>query len=349
VPCYDARVSADHLPAARLGGRTIPGLPRSLRDEQTVAMDDATEWGGGYQVLHRKTYDVVERLGEGGMGKVFKAFDPGMDRYVALKVLKLDVPEGERRRFRREAVIAANFSHPNLVRVLDVGRVPETGVEWMAMEWLRGNDLGPVVENRRRVAFKLLVDIFAQTCDALDYIHTRRIAHCDIKPDNIFITRDSYNRRLVIVKLIDFGIARNLEPPFELQQQISGDPRYMAPEQQVLNGPLDERADLYALGITFFEVLTHQHPFLEYFMGSHHDLLVAHRERPMPAPSAYLAGLPPELSAGLDRLVEWACAKDPRDRIPSAKAFKDELLRLEALARASAGAGSDVGTNDVGA
>lgn len=310
---------------------TMSGAPRSLRSPTQMELDAATELTPGIQVTNLKAYEIVERLGEGGMGKIYKAYDPIMDRYVALKVLKLDVPETERRRFRREAVIAANFSHPNLVRVLDVGKIGDQGVEWMSMEYLRGRDLGEVVDRQKRARIPVLVDIFRQTLDALDYIHVRRIVHCDIKPDNIFITRDNYNRRIVIVKLIDFGIARNLDPPLELQKQITGDPRYMAPEQAVLNGPIDHRADLYALGMTFYEVLTGRHPFDEIFDGPVSALLEAHRRRMPPPPSVFIPGMPGPLLVAIDSFFTRACDKDPARRFPDAMMMREALMQLLAL------------------
>src|SRR5262249_34114282 len=101
-----------------------------------------------------------------------------------------DMPEYVRRKFHREAVIAANFSHPNLPRVLDVGIVPGSGLQWMTMEYLRGRDLGRIIERGRMIPLQLLIDIFSQTLDALDYIHTRKIVHWDVNPDNIFVPRD---------------------------------------------------------------------------------------------------------------------------------------------------------------
>ena len=282
----------------------------------------------GEELVQTTHYEVVELIGEGGMGKIYKAFDPGMDRYVALKILKPDVPDAAKQRFRREARISANFSHPNLVRVLDIGEMPARDLEWMAMEHLRGRDLGKVVERQRNVAFPLLVDIFRQTLDGLHYVHTRRIVHCDIKPDNIFVTRDSYNRRLVIVKLIDLGICRNLDPPFELQTQVSGDPRYMPPEQHRLNGPVDPRTDLYALGVTWFEVLTQRHPFENLLERPVKDLLRAHREIQPPSPSEFLPDTAPALAHGIDELFHRACAKDPRHRFSDAMEMQQMLLSL---------------------
>jgi serine/threonine-protein kinase len=288
----------------------------------------------GVQLSHSKAFAIVALLGEGGRGKIYKAYDPTMDRYVALKLLRLDVPDVVKRRFTREAKIAANFSHPNLVRVLDVGEMPRAGLRWIAMEYLRGRDLGQIIDKQRQVAWPLAVEMFRQTLDALHYVHTRRIAHCDIKPENIFATRDPYNRRLVIAKLIDFGICRNLDPPFELQQQISGDPRYMAPEQQVLNGPMDHRVDLYALGMTIYEVLTQRHPLEDLFERPIPELLAGHRERDPAPPSHYMpGGTPMALADAVDSLFFRACAKDPEDRFEDALEMQEAVVGLARATR----------------
>lgn len=307
---------------------TLPGLPRSLQDYQERELDELTELAAGSTVEHAKRYDIVDRVGEGGMGKVYRAFDPRMNRYVALKVLKLDVPESAKRRFHREAVIAADFSHPNLARVLDVGKSEPMGIEWLTMEYLRGRDLGEIIDRGRRVTFALMVDIIGQVLDALDYIHTRKIVHCDVKPDNIFITRDPYNRRLVIVKLIDFGVFRSLEPP-EIPQEISGDPRYMAPEQASLEQPIDHRADFYSLGVTLFETITGRHPFEDHLDAGPEELLAMQCEVEVPPPSPLLdPATPPVLAAALDELVRRATAKDPAERFEDALHMKQALRGL---------------------
>jgi serine/threonine-protein kinase len=303
------------------------GQFQGLDPAQAQALAQALAEGDlppGTQVLQQKHFDIVERLGEGGMGRIYKAYDPSMDRYVALKVLKPDVPESETTRFHREAVVAANFSHPNLVRVLEVGRSDQ--FQWFAMEYLRGNDIGHVLARRRYISFRVLIDIFSQTLDALEYIHTRNIAHCDIKPENIFITRDAYDRRLVIVKLIDFGIARDYGGPLELHTHITGDPRYMAPEQAVINGRIDHRVDLYALGVTFYEVVTTRHPIEDYFELEPQELLELQVRYEFEPPSIYMPeNTPPELAAAVDDFVARACAKDPAARHASAPEMKAEL------------------------
>ena len=286
-----------------------------------------SELAPGTPIRQQKEFEIVERLGEGGMGRIYKAYDSSMDRYIALKVLKPNVPESERRRFHREAVLAANFSHPNLVRVLETGQHGE--LRWLAMEYLRGRDIGHVLTSGKQVHFRVLCDIFLQTLEALEYIHTRKIAHCDIKPENIFITRDAYDRRLVIVKLIDFGISCNFEGPRELRKHITGDPRYMAPEQAVINGPLDHRVDLYALGVTFYEAVTGRHPFEEAFEEGPKKLLEMHRTAAIPPPSRYLPPHTPSALADLiDRFVAHACAKNPATRFRSAAEMEEMLRRI---------------------
>ncbi|MBL4687287.1 MAG: serine/threonine protein kinase [Nannocystaceae bacterium] len=303
-------------------------IPRSVT-ESARELDEATELAAGVEVFQEKVYEIVDRIGEGGMGKVYRAYEANMDRYVALKVLKLDVPEPLRRRFRREAVIAANFSHPNLPRVLDVGTAPDTQLQWMTMEYLRGRDLGEIIDSGTKVAFPLLVDMVDQTLNALDYIHTRRIAHCDVKPDNIFVTRDPYNRRIVTIKLIDFGIFRHMDPEQEVQREISGDPRYMAPELTVLNGPVDGRTDLYSLGITMYECLTGAHPFEEWLDVDANELLRMHCEVEPPMPSTRLdPAMRPRLAQAIDSVFAQACAKDPIDRFANALEMKKAVAGL---------------------
>jgi serine/threonine-protein kinase len=284
----------------------------------------------GTQIPLAKNYEIIETLGEGGMGQIYRAYDPTMDRYVALKVLKEGIEESELHRFLKEARLAGNFSHPNLVRVLEVGEADS--MHWLAMEWLRGRDIGHVLGSRKQTNFRLVVEIFSQVLDALEYVHTRSIVHCDIKPENIFITRDPFDRRLVIAKLIDFGIAKVLNGPMELQRYITGDPRYMAPEQTILNGPVDARTDLYALGMSFFEMVAMEHPFEDSIDLEPLALLELQKTRKPPSLSSRLPpGIKPELAEALDSFFEASCAKKPEHRFQNAKAMRralDELMGM---------------------
>jgi serine/threonine protein kinase len=317
-------VSAEYTTATIKPAKSADELVAEQLDLSARALQPGT------QVVQQKAYEIVEELGEGGMGRIYKAFDPSMDRYVALKVLKPHVPPMQKTRFHREAVIAANFSHPNLVRVLEVGRSGE--FQWLAMEHLRGRDVGDVLKKRKPVPFRVLVDIFDQTLEALHYIHTRNIAHCDIKPENIFITRDVYDRGLVIVKLIDFGIARTLDGPLELQTHITGDPRYMAPEQGIINGKLDHRADFYALGVSVYEAATCRHPFQEFMSEGPQAMLARQATDEFPPPSQFMpANTPPPLAQAMDRFVARATAKAPEHRHETALEAQAELRQMLSL------------------
>ena len=170
--------------------------------------------------------------------------------------------------------------------------------------------------------------IFKQLIKALKYINSKRIAHCDIKPENIFITRDAYDRRMVIVKLIDFGISRQFEGPREQRGRgpISGDPRYMAPEQTLRDAVIDHRTDLYSLGVTFYEAVAGRHPFEEFVDAGPRKLLEQHRAGDLMAPSHFLPQhTPAKLADEIDGFVARACAKRPDDRFSSADEMKAAL------------------------
>ena len=197
----------------------------------------------GALITQSKTYKVVDRLGEGGFGKVYKVFDPIMNRYAALKMIKTNVPEDERRRFRQEARLCGTFMHPNLIRTLEVGTTQEHGLFWFAMEYLDGDDLAGYLARGERLSWPALREVFSQTLDALTHVHARKFVHCDIKPANIFIATDLYDPNLRLVKLIDFGVAKDLaDTTPSTSRRIMGDPFYMPPEQTYANPQLDGRA-----------------------------------------------------------------------------------------------------------
>jgi serine/threonine protein kinase len=302
----------------------VPPAPAAPREQSDVQP--------GHCIEQTRRYRLLAQIGEGGMGTVWRAVDEALDREVAIKFLKPDVPVAYRRRFRREAKIGAGFDHPNLVRVLDAGsRLRDGGPqprgdEWLAMDLLQGHDLGALLEMQGRIGVPVLVDVFSQALAALAYIHARRLVHRDIKPYNIFVARGAHG---FVVKLIDFGICRNLATPEAADDHIVGDPRYMPPEQATLGAPVDARTDLYALGLSFVQAATGAHPFAVVFDGPVRDLLRAHRTGLVAPPSAGLpGGVARAFGRAFDDFVATACAPDPAQRFADADAMLAALRRL---------------------
>lgn len=273
---------------------------------------------------HLDRYIVLRLVGAGGMGKIYQAYDKLLERHVALKVMHPDIPPRERRRFRREAILGARFLHPGLVRVYDMGVDAGGAAEWMAMEYLPGTDLLRLLEASRARGRALpwpdLLRMFSQVLAALQYCHDCRIVHRDVKPSNMFVTRDP-NTRFVTTKLLDLGIALDLDaPPPGPQEPLCGDPNYIAPEQTMFGARLDARADIYAAGASLYELATGVLPFEELVEAPLTTLLAAHREVEPPPPSARMpADTPPELADRLDRVFARACAKQPARRFGSAR------------------------------
>ncbi|MCX4240872.1 serine/threonine-protein kinase [Paraliomyxa miuraensis] len=281
-------------------------------------------------VIHSKQYRIVGTLGEGGMGMVYRAYDPLLERDVALKVLKPGLPAAARRCFRAEALHGARLCHPNLARIFDLGILPDRGLEWFAMEYLRGKDLERLIMGARRRGLRfsltLMFQVFDGILDALAYAHRQGVIHRDVKPSNIFVTREPHAGR-VSAKLLDFGVACDVRRQRDDEIERCGDPRYVAPEQALGTVRPDARTDVYAAGISLFEVLTGRHPFEELLGQPAKVLIEAQVGRPIPAPSQWL---PLELSAGvrcgLDVVVAKACAKDPKQRFESANDMRRALL-----------------------
>jgi Tol biopolymer transport system component/serine/threonine protein kinase len=262
-------------------------------------------------------YEIVEEIGRGGMAVVYKAWQPALERHVALKVL----PDYFRHdpqflaRFQREARAAAGLSHPNIIAIHDVGE--QDGVHYIAMEWVDGGSL------RARLAFGPLSleesqRVLAQTADALDCAHRHGLIHRDIKPGNILFTGDGR------VKVADFGIAHAADgTQLTRSGVILGTPEYMAPEQ-AQGIPVDHRLDLYALGVVLYQMLTGRVPFRG---TTPHAALHAVIYDSPPPPRA----LNPELPAAVETVVLKALAKQPQDR------FQTGASMVEAFQRARSG------------
>ncbi len=288
-------------------------------------------------LAHTKQYRIEGCIGEGGMGWVYKAWDPVLERAVAVKVMKPEVPESERDRFRCEAVWGARFCHPAIARVFDLVGVPGQGISWFVMEYLPGQDLATLVHRARSrnrdIPLRLIGDVFRQVLGALQYSHDCKVVHRDVKPENMFVTRDP-NTRFVTTKLLDFGVALDRSRPrVRPERHLVGDPRYIAPEQTQHGRSVDARADIYAAGMSLWEALCRRHPFADLTAqgcttpAGLSALLHAQRTRvPAPVSNFLSEQLPPTVVCGLDVVVAKATAKDPDQRFESARAMQSVLL-----------------------
>ncbi len=272
---------------------------------------------------HLERYTVLRLIGAGGMGKIYQAYDALLERYVALKVMRPEIPAQEQRRFRREAILGARLLHPGLVRVYDMGTADDGVAEWMAMEYLPGTDLLRLLDATRArgqaIPWPALVRSLSQILAALQYCHDCGIVHRDVKPANMFVTRDP-NTRFLTTKLLDLGVALDEGCPPRRAEPLCGDPNYMAPEQTRAGARIDPRADIYAAGVSLYELATGVLPFEELASAPLATLLAAQREHVPPPPSARLGPeASPDLADRIDQIFARACAKDPARRFSSAR------------------------------
>jgi len=263
-------------------------------------------------------YEVQSDIGRGGMGAVYKGYDPTLKRHVAVKVLAPHLLwQGEFvERFLREARAAARLNHPNIVTIHDVGQ--EGGWYYFVMEYLEGQTLTEFVQRRGPLPTDEVIRILRPLAGALDYAHDRGVVHRDVKSDNILVSPSG------LVTLTDFGIARAVqETRLTTTGAIVGTPEYMSPEQ-VKGLTVDARSDQYSLAALAYEMLSGRVPF-----KAESTLALLHKIAYDPPPPIRQAR--PELPAGVEAVLAKALAKKPGDRFPTVSAF------VEALNRALAG------------
>ena len=249
-------------------------------------------------------YRVVGKIGQGAMGEVYKAHDPLLNRYVALKTIAPTLAaDGDfRRRFLREAQSAARLNHPNIVTVFDFGE--ESGLTYMAMELLEGLDLREAIRRRALGHLGRKLEIIEQLCEGLGFAHARGVVHRDLKPGNVHIQPTGH------VKVLDFGLARLGVSDMTRTGTVMGTPHYMSPEQ-VRGEKADARSDVFSLGALFYEILSGQRAFVAASMA---EVLQAIQEKdPVP-----LRGLAPDVPPALVAVVERALAKIPHQRFSDA-------------------------------
>ncbi|MDZ4202675.1 MAG: serine/threonine-protein kinase [Gallionella sp.] len=259
-------------------------------------------------------YEVLGELGQGAMGVVYKAKDPLIDREVAIKTinlgLALDEKEEYEGRFYQEAKAAGRLSHPNIVTIYDVGKSGD--VAYIAMEFLRGRELRDIMNDSDLLPVDRVIDIVMQVALGLAYAHEHDIVHRDVKPSNIMVIRDGH------VKITDFGIARMASSAVRTQTgMVLGSPKYMSPEQ-VMGKNIDQRSDIFSLGVMLYEMLTGQAPFI----GENVNAIMYQTLNAVPPPPNSVNPAVPEM---LNFIVAKALAKGLDDRYQNAKDFSDDL------------------------
>jgi len=270
-------------------------------------------------------YEVLDEIGKGAMGVVYRARDPVINRDVALKVIPLTAEfegrelEEARAKFFREAETAGRLSHPNIVTIYDAGE--HDGTAYIAMELLRGQHLVDHTEAARLLPPAIAIELAARLADALHYAHRQGVVHRDVKPANVM-----FDHKGAELKITDFGIARLTDTGRTRTGVVLGTPSFMSPEQ-LKGGVVTGSSDLFSLAVTLFQLLTGQLPFRADSMPS---LMLRIAHEPHPPIDAVRPGLPPGLRAFFDQ----ALAKVPADRHDSGAAFAAALRRLNVPGRA---------------
>lgn len=279
-----------------------------------------TDFTTSFQSITLGRYQIQERLGAGGMARVYKAWDTNLDRLVAIKILHEHLADDPtfKERFEREAKFVAGFNHPNIVQVYDFDSVERDGqrLYYMVMSYVPGKSLATILEEaaerQERLPHKRVLEIMLNLTSALGYAHERGMVHRDVKPSNVMM--DEHDQAV----LTDFGIARLVLHSNLTQEGIAvGTPAYMSPEQ-VAGGAVDARSDLYALGIILYEMLAGKTPFEN---DGSLSVLLKHLNEPVPLISQFLHVADPFL----DAIVLRALAKNADDRYQTAQDFAEDL------------------------
>ncbi|HEX9639444.1 MAG TPA: TonB family protein [Acidobacteriota bacterium] len=259
-------------------------------------------------------YEIIEELGRGAMGQVYKAYDSVLDRYVALKTVlpSMEVDRQVVERFYREAQLAAKLRHRNIVNIYDFGEHEQR--PYLVMEYVYGTDLQRIIERRLEFSLEKRLNIALQICDGLGFAHAQGVIHRDIKPSNIRLNDAGK------IQIMDFGVARPSGSTLTGTGQIVGAPAYMSPEQ-ILGKPIDTRSDIFSLGIVLYEFFTYERPFPG---ESIHTIIynIVNTE-PRQVASGFI-----ELPAGLEPILFKALRKSPDQRYQKVEELVGDLRAL---------------------
>jgi tRNA A-37 threonylcarbamoyl transferase component Bud32 len=269
-------------------------------------------------------YRIINQIGKGGMANVYKAYQASVDRYVAIKVLPTQLAESKEfaTRFHQEARIIAMLEHPHILPVFDYGE--SDGIAYFVMRYLDAGTLKDKMESGRPLPLNDIDRIFTQLAEALSYAHSHGVVHRDLKPANALI--DPFGN----VFLTDFGIAKLLEsasPRLTQTDAVMGTPAYISPEQ-AQGQPVDQRSDIYSLGIILYEMVTGSVPFVA---DTPLAVLFKHITDPLPLPSKVKSDVPEQI----EKVILKALAKNPQDRFATASDFVEAWKSALEQARAA--------------
>ncbi|HHH31081.1 MAG TPA: serine/threonine protein kinase [Polyangiaceae bacterium] len=291
-------------------------IPSGVSSEVAISEEPVPASAGARRIAH---YEIQTRIGVGGMGVVYRALDTKLRRSVALKVLHPNVAEDEdrRKRFVREGRLVAHLTHPNIATVYDVGEAD--GRVYIAMELVEGEPLTAMIEPGRRVEVCEALRIVHEVTRGLAKAHEIGVIHRDLKPDNIMVGDDG------IVKILDFGVAKRLDnfkvdfTDIKTQHgSLVGTPAYMSPEQAAGKKEVDQRSDIFSVGVVLFELLTGKRPFEGETWQE--TIIAINRDEP-----PLISTLRSDVPAAIDEMVDRCLAKQPESRYETCRELLEDI------------------------
>lgn len=309
-------VNPDYAESCSHCGSLISGSTETVQFTDTTALAAGTDFGTRYR--------IVSVLGQGAMGRVYKAFDKDLERAVAIKVVRpgMMAESDALKRFKQELLLASKVSHKNILRIHDLGEVGET--KFISMAYVEGSDLNKIIQQSPKMPFERILSFAEQLADALEAAHSEGVIHRDLKPQNILVGTDDH------LYVSDFGLAKSFEKDAVGMTRTGvflGTPLYMSPEQ-VEGKPADQRSDLYSYGLILYEMATGAVPF----SGDSTFKVMYDRLKTRPK-NPRLQN--PEIPAWFDRIVMRCLEKDPDSRYQNAGEILNDLRGSRATASAS--------------
>jgi serine/threonine protein kinase/Flp pilus assembly protein TadD len=276
--------------------------------------DDSLQFSPGQRFGRR--YRIIEEIGSGGMGRVYKAEDTDLNITVALKMIRPVYSSNLHfiQRFKEETLLARSVSHENVIRIHDLGEVGD--IKFISMEYVKGHDLKDLIHISGSLSADTTLAIAKQICRGLKAAHQKKVAHLDLKPRNIMLDNDGH------AYIMDFGVSRSLEArTIDQDKKVIGTPPYISPEQ-AMGGEIDRRSDIYSLGIILYEMLTGKRPFEADTLG---DYVRKHIEEIPTPPTKYKSDIPPTL----EKIVLKCLQKSPDNRYQSCDEILNDLESID--------------------